>query len=32
MIAAVENTVTIDDDGAMVVIAVAVVFPVVGVY
>ena len=29
MIAAVENTVTVDDEGAMSVIAVAVVFPVV---
>ena len=31
MIAAVENTVTVDDDGAMIVIAVAVVIPVVSV-
>ena len=31
MIAAVENTVTVDDAGAMIVIDVAVVFPVVSV-
>ena len=31
MIAAVDSTVTVDDDGAMIVIAVAVVFPVVSV-
>ena len=31
MIAAVDNTVTVDDDGAMIVIAVAVVIPVVSV-